>query len=252
MNDFIRAELTEKYRNASRRLVLLDYDGTLVNYTPIPDSARLSEHLFDILIKLVDTPHTEVFIITGRGYQDIDKILNHLQVNIIAEHGAMIKESGTWMNQINNTASWKETIIPILKQITLKCPGSFIEEKTYSLAWHYRNAESLAGITNSRELISILDKIIHSYNLKILDGNKVVEIMSGEVGKGIAVERLFEQKHYDFVLSVGDDTTDEEMFEYFLQNSNAFTIKVGNGDTFARYKLDSINHVLLLLKDLTA
>jgi len=251
MNDLIKAGLAEKYRNATRRLVLLDYDGTLVNYTPVPDSARLPDNLIDILIKLIGTPLTEVFIVTGRGYQDIDKILNHLQVNIIAEHGAMIKESGIWMNQINNTTLWKETMIPILKQITLKCPGSFVEEKTYSLTWHYRNADSQSGHTNSRELIRILEKIIHLYNLKILDGKKVVEIMCREVGKGIAVRKLFEQKHYDFVLSVGDDATDEEMFEYLVQNTNAFTIKVGEGDTFARYKLDSINHVLLLLKDLT-
>jgi len=251
MNKLTKAGLREMYRNATRRLVLLDYDGTLVNYTLVPDSTRLSEHLFEILIKLVATPHTELFIITGRGYQDIDKILNHLPINIIAEHGAMIKKSGVWMHQINNTTFWKETMIPILQQITMKCPGSFIEEKTYALAWHYRNVEPQSGLTNSRELISILEKTILSHNLKILDGNKVVEILPGEAGKGIAVKKLFEQKHYDFVLSVGDDKTDEEMFEYFLQNSNAFTFKVGNGNTFARYKLDSIDNVLLILKDLT-
>ena len=60
--------------------------------TLIPDNARLPEHLIDILKKLIDNPQTKVFIITGRGYQDIDKLLDHLPINIIAEHGAMIKE----------------------------------------------------------------------------------------------------------------------------------------------------------------
>ena len=83
------------------------------------------------------------------------------------------------------------------------------------LAWHYRNAESRSGYIHSRELISILEKIIALHNLKILDGNKVVEIMTNEVGKGTAVKRLFEQNNYDFILSIGDDATDEEMFEYF-------------------------------------
>ena len=100
--------MIEKYRNANSRLILLDYDGTLVNHTPIPDTARLPEQLFDILTKLIGNPHTQVFIITGRSYQDIDKILAHLPINIIAEHGAMIKENGIWKNQINDNGLWKE------------------------------------------------------------------------------------------------------------------------------------------------
>lgn len=251
MYRLIRAELIEKNRNATNKLVLLDYDGTLVNYTPIPDTARLPEHLFDILTKLIGNPHTEVFIITGRGYQDIDKILDHLPINIIAEHGAIIRERGIWKNQINDNVQWKETIIPILNQISLTCPKSFVEEKSFSLTWHYRNAESQSGFAHSRKLINILEKIIHYYNLKILDGNKVVEIMTKEVGKGKAVKKLFEQNNYDFILSIGDDATDEEMFEYFLHITNAFTIKVGNGDTFAKYKFASINDVVLLLKHLS-
>jgi trehalose 6-phosphate synthase/phosphatase len=251
MDNVVKAELIEKYRNATNKLVLLDYDGTLVNYTPVPDTAKLSEHLFDILIKLACNPRTQLFIITGRGYQDIDKLLDHLPINIIAEHGAMIKEKGVWKNQLINNILWKKTIIPILNQITLACPESFVEEKHFSLAWHYRNAESQSGYAHSRKLISILENIVHSYNLKILDGNKVVEILTEEVGKGKAVKKLFEQNIYDFILSIGDDATDEEMFEFFLHNTNAFTIKVGNGDTFAKYKLTSINDVVLLLKHLS-
>ena len=246
-----KAALIEKYRKANNKLVLLDYDGTLVNYEMIPDKARLPEHLGDILINLIDKPQTKVFIISGRSHQDIDKLLDHLPINIIAEHGAMMKENGVWKNQIIDNGSWKTTIIPILNQITSVCPKSFVEEKNFSLTWHYRNADALSGYAHSRELILILEKIIHSYNLKILDGNKVVEILTNEFGKGKAVKKLSEQNNYDFILSLGDDATDEEMFEFFLRNSNAFTIKVGNGDTYARYKLASINDVVSLLKQLS-
>ena len=251
MDNTVKAELIEKYRNATNKLVLLDYDGTLVNYTPIPETAKISEHLFDILIKLAGNPQTHLFIITGRGYQDIDKLLDHLPINIIAEHGAMVKVKGLWKNQLINNILWKKTIIPILNQITLECPESFVEEKHFSLAWHYRNAELQSGYTYSRKLISILENKIQSYNLKILDGNKVVEILAEKVGKGKAVKKLFEQNIYNFILSIGDDATDEEMFEFFLHNTTAYTIKVGNGDTFAKYKLSGINDVVLLLKHLT-
>jgi trehalose 6-phosphate synthase/phosphatase len=103
----------------------------------------------------------------------------------------------------------------------------------------------------SRELIQLLRNKIHYFNLKILDGKKVVEVLSTETGKGLAVKQLFEQGNFDFVLSIGDDATDEEMFEYFLHYSEAFTIKVGAGATSARYKFKSISDVAALLKQLT-
>jgi trehalose 6-phosphate synthase/phosphatase len=251
MYDIEKAELVDKFKNANNKIVLLDYDGTLVNYEMIPENAKLSEQLNEILIKLIDKPQIKVIIISGRGYQDIDKLLVHLPIDIIAEHGAMIKENGAWTNQINNDDSWKRIFINILNQVTFTCPGSYVEEKKFSLAWHYRNTEPQSGYAHSREVIRLLNKIIHSYNLKILDGNKVVEILTDQNGKGKAVKKLIEQINYDFILSIGDDATDEEMFEFFLHNSNAYTIKVGNGDTFAKKKVANINDVMLLLKQLS-
>jgi trehalose 6-phosphate synthase/phosphatase len=205
----------------------------------------------DIILKLVDNPQTKIFIITGRGRGDIDKFLDHIPINIIAEHGAMMKIEGVWKNQIINNFLWKKAIMPVLKQITDVCPKSYVEEKIFSLTWHYRNVDPDLGYLSSRELMHLLQEIIHSYNLKILDGNKVVEILTNDTGKGSAVKKLFEQHPYDFVLSIGDDATDEEMFEFFLNHSNAFTVKVGEGPTHARYRLKSINEVASLLKKLS-
>jgi trehalose 6-phosphate synthase/phosphatase len=230
---------------------LLDYDGTLVNYELIPDNARLPEHLSDILINLTDKPQTKVYIISGRGHKDIDKLLEQIPIDIIAEHGAMLKEKGIWKNQITDNSLWKKTLIPVLNKISSACPKSFIEEKNFSLAWHYRNVDSLLGYAQSRELISILEKVVHVYNLKILDGNKVVEVLTKETGKGKAVKSLVERDNYDFILTIGDDATDEEMFEFFLHDLRAYTIKVGNGNTLARYNLPSIIDVESLLKQLT-
>jgi trehalose 6-phosphate synthase/phosphatase len=251
MDNNTEAEIKEKFRSAKNRLVLLDYDGTLVHHTPLPETAILPENMSDIIIKLVDNPQTKIFIITGRGRGDIDKFLDHIPINIIAEHGAMMKIEGVWKNQIINNFSWKKAIMPVLKQITDACPESYVEEKKFSLTWHYRNVDPDIGYSSSRELIHLLQEIIHSFNLKILDGNKVVEILTNDTGKGSAVKKLFEQHAYDFVLSIGDDATDEEMFEFFLNHSNAFTVKVGEGPTHARYRLKSINEVASLLKKLS-
>lgn len=251
MKSRIQEEIIKKYLAAKSRLVLLDYDGTLVDYTTLPDTAKLPENLSDILNRLNDNPKTKIFIVTGRSHHDIDKLLTDLPVNVVAEHGAFMKEDGVWKNLVNNTRIWKENLLPVFNKITADCPNSYVEEKKYSLTWHYRNVDEDLGYTCSRELIYLLKNKIQSFNLKILDGNKVVEILSNETGKGLAVKKLFEQGSYDFVLSIGDDVTDEEMFKFFIHFSSAYTIKVGEGATSARYKFKSISDVAALLKQLT-
>ena len=206
--------------------------------------------MFDILSGFIENPLTKIFIITGRSHLDIEKLLSHIPIDIIAEHGAMVRESGLWKSQAINNFLWKKAIIPILNQFAVICHGSFVEEKSFSMAWHYRTADPEVGYSCSRELIDLLTNIAPSYNLKVLDGKKVVEILSNETGKGRAVKKLFEQNSFDFVLSIGDDATDEEMFEYLLNFSNAYTIKVGEGTTFAKYQLTSIGDVAVLLKQL--
>ncbi len=89
-----------------------------------------------------------------------------------------------------------------------------------------------------------------SYNFKILDGNKVVEIKSDEIGKGKAAKDIIEKDNYDFILSIGDDQTDEEMFEFLLTHPGAITIKVGEGNTTAKYLLENADNVVKLLKRL--
>lgn len=246
--DNIEQIIKEQYTNARNRLVLLDYDGTLVNYVSVPHMASLPANIYDILFSLIDVPKTRTFIITGRGHEDIDRLLTSIPIDIIAEHGAMIKEGGVWKNQPIDNISWKAPIIKILDRFTLLCPGSYIEEKNYSVAWHYRSAEINTGLRFSRELITLLSSVSLTFNIRILDGKKVVEVLSNDTGKGSAVKRLIEQQSYDFIVSIGDDATDEEMFEFLLHYSYAATIKVGTGSTFAKFKFNSIDEVIKLLK----
>jgi len=251
MTSYTAEEIRESFRKAKNRLVLLDYDGTLVDHTINPGNAALPQEMTDILKKLINLKRTDLFIITGRRYDDIDGFLNHLPVNILADHGAVIKEGKEWKSQRENDDSWKQAVMPLLESYSDKCPGSFIEDKMFSLAWHYRNSDQQTGFISSRNLIENLNNIITNDDLRVLDGNKVVEVLSRTAGKGKAVGKLLEGNNYDFILSIGDDTTDEEMFEYFAANNSAFTIKVGEGNTAAKYNAENINNVAYLLKLLT-
>jgi trehalose 6-phosphate synthase/phosphatase len=251
MDNKTKAEINERYRNSTKSLILLDYDGTLVNYTSKPSTAILTEEITKIVRNLAANPNTELFIITGRSYKDIDLFLNHIQINILAEHGALMKIDGEWKKLISLGSGWKKTIIPILDKVVLVCPGSYVEEKMFSLTWHYRNADPVIGFTSSRELINRLEEVIRPLGLKILDGNKVVEILANKTGKGKAVRNLYMHNKYDFILSIGDDVTDEEMFEFFSDKPDAFTIKVGKGSTYAKSRLNGTSSVASFLKHIS-
>lgn len=239
--------LTEKYKTAANKLILLDYDGTLVDFEPMPDKAKPSTHLLDTLREISNQPQTEVIIISGRRHFDIDSFLGDLPLNIIAEHGAMIKENGKWKKLIVDYGLWKHSVLPILNRFALTCPNSFVEEKEYSLTWHYRNSQPESGNEKSRELIHALKDSARSHNLRIIDGNKIVEVMNNDIDKGKAVKKVLKQKKYDYVLSIGDDQTDEDMFYVLSNYSNTYTIKVGVGETFAKYRVKSVSDVLNLL-----
>jgi trehalose 6-phosphate synthase/phosphatase len=244
----LQTGIIDKYKKADKKLVLLDYDGTLVTYRPKPEQALPSESLLDILKRLAGQRETELIIISGRDHADIDSMLGDLPIRIIAGHGAIMKENGLWITRELDDLMWKETIRPVLEHMSLKCPDSFIEDKHFSLAWHYRNTDHKSAYGYSRQLIRQLEKFSEQLGLKILDGNKVVEIMHKEIGKGIAVKNLLAGENYDFILSIGDDVTDEEIFELFTDVREAVTIKVGNGSTHAKYYFSSVEEVVLLLK----
>ncbi|MCC7026567.1 MAG: trehalose-phosphatase [Saprospiraceae bacterium] len=242
--------MLNKYKNATHKLILLDYDGTLVNFSPLPEEAVPSQKILNLLLKLVKQPKSKIVIITGRSHEDIDRFLGHIPLDIIAEHGAMIKENGIWKKLIASNTLWKESFVPLFNRFALTCSGSFVVEKHFSLTWHYRNAEPKLGYAHSRDLISILEDHIQHYNLKILDGNKVVEIIDKEIGKGNAVKQLVEKGNYDYILSIGDDKTDEEMFDMLLLNNNAHTVKVGEGNTVAKHRVNNVDDVISLLEEI--
>jgi trehalose 6-phosphate synthase/phosphatase len=234
------------------KLILLDYDGTLVKYESLPSKATPSARLLNLLDKLIHLPETTVILITGRDHSYIDNYLGHLPITIIAEHGAMVKENNSWRKLVPCNDQWKKRVLGILNLVTSSCPGSFIEEKQYSVAWHYRNSEEKQAYLCSKALIHLLEEeeIIPSYNLKVVDGNKVLEIISKNVGKGKVIKNILNKGGYDHILAIGNDTTDEEIFEFLLNNHSADTFKVGNRPSFAKQKLKNVTNVIELLEQL--
>ena len=243
----IMNSIAERFRNGKGRLILLDYDGTLVEYKSKPDNATPTRELNDLLGRLASDPRNTMYLITGRGYRDIDSLFPASRFNLIADHGAMIRSDGEWSSLLETDNSWKPYVRTMIEDIGLHCPGSFLEEKEFSLAWHYRNTGEERGHLYSRKLIGDISSGSRTRKLKIIDGNKVVEITSTGVSKGNAVNHLLSGSKYEFIFCAGDDRTDEDMFYFLRKYEQAVTVKVGDGDSLAGYRVETPEVLLSLL-----
>ena len=241
--------LNSEYVNAQNRLIFLDYDGTLVGFQDAPQKARPDQELVTLLENLTADHKNRVVIISGRDRVTLDDWLGKLDVDIIAEHGVWLKEGGEDWHMIRNLSSdWKRDIRPIMELQVSRTPGSFIEEKDYSLVWHYRKVEKGLGELRARELNTHLSYLASNINLQVMEGNMVLEIKNTEVNKGAAATRWLEKFPAEFILAVGDDRTDEDTFR--AMPPNAFTIKVGNTRSSARYYVDAVRDVRRIIRDL--
>jgi trehalose 6-phosphate synthase/phosphatase len=249
LNDQEVDHFLEKYEAADRRLLVLDYDGTMMNFDVDPQAVSPDDELLDTLSKLQADPKNKVVISTGRDRQTIEGWLGHLDVDFSTEHGVWMRRKGRWTEAPGLTATWKEQIRNSLENLVDRTPGSFIEEKQYSIAWHYRNIDRDLGEKRVREFRDVLRYLTSNLDLQVLEGNKVVEIKNAGVNKGKAITHWVNDEDFDFVFAVGDDHTDEDTFKAMPEGS--YTVKVGLTRTDARYNILSVEAVRELLSSMT-
>ncbi len=238
-----------KYAQASKRLLLLDYDGTLMGFRKNPDSVIPDENITSLLQALCQPEENTVVVISGRGHHKLDKWLGHLPLDMSAEHGVWYKEDGEWRDTKGIDRAWKPKVREFMEEVVRRTPGTFIEEKEYSLAWHYRKADKEFIRGRIREFMDSLLYMIANQDLHILEGNKVVEVKNTEVSKGTAAKHWLHKDNYDFVLAIGDDVTDEDTFKALPES--AYTVKVGKDPSVARWRIPDVDAVRELLKTLS-
>jgi trehalose 6-phosphate synthase/phosphatase len=237
------------YQRSRNRCLLLDYDGTLVPFSRIPSEAAPDNNVRELLGRLTADENNHVVIISGRDMSSLDRWLGALPVTLVAEHGASYRlRNKPWQQMVAVSDGWKEEIRRVMQLFVIRCAGSFIEEKTNTIAWHYRNTQTGLGFSRSRELLNTLSQLIQNTTLQVIDGNKVVEVRIAGFDKGASALKIVGETDPDFVLCVGDDTTDEDMFKAL--EGEAYTIKVNNGASAAQYTILSQQQVLPLLNSL--
>jgi len=247
LDENLQARLFATYQRSSKRIFFIDYDGTLKPFANTPIQAKPTLEILELLQTLSQNQLTHTVITSGRDKDTLENWFGHLSITLVAEHGIWIKtQNHEWRLTRNVKNDWKKQVFPILETYTDSIPGTFIENKDYSLSWHYRMADPEQCLLKKRELIDDLVHFTANIDVVIAQGNKVVEIRSSAVNKGTIVHDFTSGKRYSFIMCIGDDTTDEDMFK--AAPRIGITIKVGQQETSAKYYVNNSREVIALLK----
>jgi trehalose 6-phosphate synthase/phosphatase len=229
----------------------LDYDGTLREIETDPAAATPDGALKDLLNRLSRHANVDVTIVSGRPQESLETFVGSFPFRLIAEHGATAREPGrTEWERFDGKINygWKQEILPIFRIYEQATPGSWVEQKPSSIAWHYRRANQEFGAWKANQLTEQLSALTANKPVKVRHGRKIVEATPAEISKGAAVARALEQKPgYTAAVCAGDDLTDESMFE--LDTPGLITIKVGGGPTKARFTVSDPATFRQLLAD---
>ena len=247
-----RENLVAAYGRARRRLLLLDYDGTLVPFTAEPSQAIPSARALDLLRSLCKAPGNRVVLISGRTKDDLGVWFQGFGMTLVAENGAWVRfqDKETWEPTTPIDVRWKDRLRPIFQRFVNRIPGSAIEEKETSLVWHYRRVDLNTGSLAARELIDTLTNLTANLELVVFIGNRAVEVRSSKVSKGTFFQTHLAREEWDFILALGDDWTDESLFSVLPPGSDS--VRIGLSASTARFNVESTEDALQLLERLQA
>ena len=249
LNPFTKRQLLKDFVKAERKLIFFDYDGTLVGFAEHPDKAKPDNELVKLLNYISEKPNTDVVLISGRDRKTLQNWFGKLNIGLVAEHGVLIKEkNGDWQLIKPLKADWMPLLLPILKMYEDRLPGSFIEEKEFSIVWHYRSSDPEHASVRVKELTDDLIHFTANIDVQILQGSNVVEIRNAGVNKATAGMYFLSKDRFDFILAVGDDLTDEDLFKVLPQE--AYSIKIGISPSYAKFNLRDHMEVRKLIEEI--
>ncbi|MFZ1986921.1 MAG: bifunctional alpha,alpha-trehalose-phosphate synthase (UDP-forming)/trehalose-phosphatase [Desulfatitalea sp.] len=233
--------------------LILDYDGTLMELRTKPTDAFPQAQMDHLFTQMAADEGLDVFLISGRTQEDMMHWFGRFDFALVAEHGFLyrLSRSEDWLLfDAKTDLGWMVKIIEIFNHYADMTPGSFVEVKRSSVVWHYRASEPEFGTWKAHQLVADLSEMLTNLPVKIHHGKKIVEVVSMQINKGMAMAALLARRHYAKTLCAGDDETDESMFR--SSGEGILSVKVGDGATSARYRSPDPNAFRYLLEELLA
>ncbi|MBP1624959.1 MAG: UDP-forming alpha,alpha-trehalose-phosphate synthase, partial [Acidobacteria bacterium] len=245
----VMKHIAERYSQAGKRLLLIDYDSALLPAERRPHLTAPPETSLNLLQRLAADHRNSVVLISGAQKPALEQWFRNLPVGMIAENGMWVREhEAEWQAAGSQNKSWKESLLNVLLQYADRIPGSFVEEKEHSITLQYWAADP----DQSRNLASeLMDNLVHftaNIDVQISQGYKVLEIRNAGVNKGRAANRWLSNPEYSFILAVGDDWTNDDLFRSLPPG--AYCLRVGSARQRGRSDFRNSDEVSTFLRHL--
>lgn len=240
-------QIKKDYHKAKNRLLLFDYDGTLSAFYNHAEEAFPRQNVLDLLERFNEDKKNHLLLNSGRDRKNLEDWFGTLAIDLEAEHGAAYKKEGIWHERVVKI-DWNKELLRILQSFVDSTPGAYLEEKETALVWHFRNVDNWLGILREKQLMNALMTICSRLGLQVMRGNKIVEIKTALISKSTGTEELLKENDYDFILCLGDDVTDEDMFR--ILPPSAYSVKIGKSSDIAKYNMPLQEDVIDFLQQI--
>lgn len=225
-------------------LVALDFDGTLSPLVRRPQAAKLPTRTRRLLLRLSRLPGVRLAFVSGRALADLSKRVRVPGAFYSGNHGLEIRGPGLAWSHPGATVPELRRAARDLRRVCELFPGTLLEDKRLTLAFHYRGMA--AGAVPA--LRAALRRALSPYRLELRGGKKTFEVRPRVAwNKGDAVLKIARAANAGRrIVFVGDDRTDEDVFA--LLRPRGVTVKVGPGPTAARFRVRRQEDVVGLLE----
>lgn len=255
------------YNRCSTRAIFLDYDGTIISQSSVLKAP--SPEVLSVLNSLCSDPRNTVFIVSGRGRSSLSEWFSSCEMlGLAAEHGYLVRwnRASEWESLPLLDDAWKQVVEPVMKVYNETTDGAYIESKESALVWHHQDADPDFGSSQAKELLDHLENVLANEPVVVKRGQHIVEVKPQGISKGLAAEKILSTmvsngKFPDFVMCIGDDRSDEDMFESIIRFVSSpslpavpeiFACTVGRKPSKAKYYVDDTVDVVDMLKGLAS
>jgi trehalose 6-phosphate synthase/phosphatase len=258
--------IVNAYEMSESRAIFLDYVGTLVPRTSINKAP--SANVLSIINTLCSDRKNVVFLVSGREKDKLGEWFSSCpKLGIAAEHGYFLRWSGAkeWQTCTQTLDfGWMQMAKPVMNLYTEATDGSYIQTKESALVWHHQDADPGFGSAQAKEMLDHLESVLANEYVSVKSGQFIVEVKPQGVSKKVVAERILATmketgRAADFVLCIGDDRSDEDMFENIADiakrsmvapRTSLFACTVGQKPSKAKFYLDDTFEVVTMLSAL--
>ena len=228
------SNLVKDYETTGKRLVFLDYEGTLSNYGNVNNTVVTNiDKVIDILSDILEDKKNTVYIMSGRKVEELELAFNRLpNLGLIAENGCFLREGGaeewTQFPDEEKTQVWKEGIKNILQYYVERVEGSWVEERQCSLIFHYQS-EADSASRQAGECANQINDASQSQRVRAVPTKDSVIIEPADYDKATAAQHVFakyaESDRPEFLFVAGNDRDDEVVFKWAQELKEDGTIR---------------------------